>query len=234
MTWVLVTGGAKGVGKEICTHLARQGKNLVIHYRSSKKEAEALAQDLRRMGIRAETIQGDFSTLEGVQTCISLYLAAFQDTEALVNNVGPYLVASALKTAPDALQELFQLHVTAPLALIQALLPSLKNAKGKIINMGMVGCSFPLANTYATGYNMAKLALCMLTKSLAKELASSHVSVNMVSPGYLEGSQDVPSSLPMGRPVSFEEIARLIAFLLEPKNSHITGQNIEVAGAVRL
>ena len=93
------------------------------------------------------------------------------------------------------------------------------------------------ADVNATAYTITKLGLWMLTRSLAKELAPSQVRVNMVSPGYLDISVDLPedvSKLPMGRSGTTKEVANIIALLLDKQSSYITGQNIEVAGAVRL
>ena len=76
----------------------------------------------------------------------------------------------------------------------------------------------------------------MLTKSLARELAESNVRVNMISPGFIENAVDIQSvsRLPMGRPASFDEVTRVATFLIDPKNSYITGQNIEVGGGIGL
>ncbi len=228
MSYTLVTGGALRLGAHIAKSLAKEGRKVVIHYRSSKKEAEALAKE-----IGGQSIYGDFSTLEGVDLFLQEYAARFKETETLINNVGNYLIAPATKTAPASSLDLFQVNVNAPLALVQALMPTLK----QVINLGMVGANIIRANTYATLYNMTKLSLHMLTKSLAKELAPNKITVNMVSPGHLENSIDLPSdlsTLPMKRSCSLEEVSRVILFLLQKESAHITGQNIEVGGGERL
>ena len=93
------------------------------------------------------------------------------------------------------------------------------------------------ADVYSTAYTMTKASLLLLTKSLALELAPDQVRVNMISPGYLEDSVDLPmdlSKIPMQRPAKSEEVADVIAFLLSDKAYYLTGQNIEVAGGTRL
>ncbi len=234
MKWTLITGGARGLGREISRTLAVKRKKLVIHYHRSASEALELQGQLRRLGVDVEILEGDFSTVASTQLFIDQYIKQFSDTDTVVNNVGNYLLGAATAIHPQELNQLFHLNVTASLMVIQSLLPSLKQSHGHIVNMGMVGSNAVAANTYASAYNMTKLALAMLTKSLAKELAP-YITVNMVSPGYTERSIDLPSdlsSIPMQRPARLEEVAHTVEFLLE--QTYITGQNIEVAGGTKL
>lgn len=237
MAWTLVTGGAKGLGREIALALASQGRDLIIHYRTSEQTAKELIQELHQKGVKAETIQGEFSSLETTQEFTSRYLKQFPDTQSIVYNVGNFARGSALNTPPQELQALLQTNLLAALSLIQALTPSIIRHKGEILTIGMVACSKFRASTYAFGYDLTKTALWLLTHSLAKELAAHKVRVNMVSPGYLEESVDLPKeidSLPMGRLASFSEVARAVSFLMDPASAYITGQNLEIAGGIRL
>ncbi len=224
---ILVTGGAKGLGAEICAELAQRGHSVVIHYNQSQKAAETLAAKCQ-----AQTIQGDFATPAGVEAFIKNYRGRFPSTQGLVNNVGNYLIAPASKTTHQAWRDLFQTNFFAPQALIQALLPSLKS----VVNIGTAGLHSDRAETYASAYMATKSALWFLTRSLAKELAPDHVTVNMVSPGILETSVDIEkvSKVPMKRPATLKEAAHLVGFLFEKDSRYITGQNIEVAGGFKL
>ncbi len=237
MGWVLITGAAKRLGAEICGQLAAKGYSVVVHYNTSKVEAEAAVNGLRKLGAKAESIQGDFSTIQDTQDFIERYIVRFPKTQSLINNVGNYLVKPASTTTPEEWADLFQTNLNAPAALTNALLPSIISEKGSIINIGVVGLEAGRADTYCPAYTASKMGLLLLTRSLAKELASKNVRVNMVSPGLLENAVDMPkdmSMVPMHRPGRLEEIARVVTFLLEPENGYITGQNIEVAGGLRL
>ena len=237
MAWTLVTGGAKRLGAEICRTLAALNYDLVIHYNTSNKEAVSLRQECQQQGVRAEIIQGDFSTEESTTRFCNEYLERFTLTRNLVNNVGNFLIKPALETSVLEWNAMFQNNLHVPFMLTKALAPKIKSLHGCIINVGVAGLETIRADTYSTAYSSAKLGLWMLTKSLAKELGPDLVRVNMVSPGYLETAVDLPSDvskLPMGRPGKLTEVADLIAFLLEPTGAYITGQNIEVAGAIRL
>lgn len=237
MNWTLVTGGAKRVGAAICRTLAQEGYDILVHYNTSEDEANQVVNFCRDCGVRAEKIQGDFTTLESTQQFVHTVLEDYSSIKNLINNVGNYLVASALKTPVDEWYTLFQTNLHTPFVLIKALIPSIQISKGSIINIGVPGLDAGRADTYCSVYTTTKLGLLMLTRSLAKELASSGVRVNMVSPGQLDISMDAPrdpSQLPMKRVGTTEEVARVVAFLLDERNSYITGQNIEVAGALRL
>ena len=234
--WTLVTGGAKRLGAEICQTLAASGHNIVVHYHNSHDDAINVQAACKKLGVEAELLQGDFSTQETTQKFIDAYLSQFTETEHLINNVGNYLIKSALNMPLKEWYDLFQTNLHAPFALIQALTPSLKKQQGSIVNIGIAGMNHLPADTYATAYSITKASLLMLTKSVAKELAPDHVRVNMVSPGYIDNAVDLPdpSRLPMGRPATTQEVARAVEFLINKDNAYITGQNIEVSGGVRL
>ncbi|HXF29040.1 MAG TPA: SDR family oxidoreductase, partial [Chlamydiales bacterium] len=225
------------LGAEICRTLAKQGRSIVCHYRNSSKEADEIVSFCRSVGVQAESIQGDFSSQEGIHDFMIRYKAQFQSTECLINNVGNYLLGPASQVSLDNFYSLFQSNVAAPFVLSQGLIDSLKATQGQIINIGTAGLQASRADTHSPIYRATKMALLSLTKSLARELAGDGVRVNMVSPGYLVTSEDLPadiSKLPMKRATQFEEVAAVITFLLQKESRSITGQNIEVAGGVAL
>ena len=235
MKWTLVTGGSKRLGAEICKSLASQGYPILVHYRSSEKEAEEVAFSCRQHGVDAHIIQGDFSTPESTVLFIETCQRLFPDIKNLINNVGNYLVKPAEKTTSEEWNALFQTNLHAPFALCNAFIPTLRSCRGSILNIGVAGVNTIHADIKRTAYSATKMSLLMLTKSLARELASSHVRVNMVSPGYLENSVDLSeANLPMKKPATLEDVVRTVLFLLDGRNGHITGQNIEVGGAIGL
>lgn len=237
MNWTLVTGAAKGLGSALCLELAKRGYSLVIHYRESRDEAEALKVECIKHGVMAEIIQGDFSTTEAVLQFLEEYTTRFPNTANLINNVGNYYIGTALNTPIDMWKDLYQTNFLSSLQIMQTLTPSIIQAKGSIINIGVTGIQSVPADIYSPAYTSSKLSLWMATKSLAKELAGHGVRVNMISPGYLENAVDLPTNLsilPQGKPVTLDETAQLVAFLLDDANASITGQNIEIAGAIRL
>lgn len=235
--WVLITGGAKRLGAVISEALASQGYNVVIHYNKSIEEASEVVERCRLKGVNAEAIQGSFDTPSSVLDFSSRYLQKYPQTYSLINNVGDYLIESSLRTSYEDWLKVFQLNLHTPFMLSKELVPYLANTQGRIINMGVSGLFRQAANTYSSAYTLSKEALWGLTRSLALELAENKVTVNMVSPGMLDISIDYQSfleKLPMSRPGTCLEVARLVTFLLHPDSSYITGQNIEIAGGLGL
>jgi len=234
MKWTLITGGAIRLGAEISKELAIAGHNIVVHYNRNRDAAEKLAKELQGYGVKSAIIQGDFSSRQSIDDFLNRY--GF-DTKYLIHNVGNYLIDTPLKTPIEAWEELFQTNLFAPVQITNKLAPDIIRNKGRIITIGVTGINSARADTYATAYTQTKASLLGYTKGLAKELADKGVTVNMVSPGRLENAVDLPEDPktdPMGRPGKLHEITRVIKFLLEPESEYITGQNIEVAGALRL
>lgn len=236
MTWTLVTGAGMNIGAALCRKLAENGYPVVIHYRSSEVEAMELREDCRRLGVHAECLQGDFSSIEQTNDFIRCYQEKFLHTRALVNNVGNYLQGTALDTDVQGWHDLFQTNLIAPVQLSRALAPALGSCQGRIINLGCAGLDHR-ALTQSLAYNSTKEALLRFTRSLACELAADGVTVNMVSPGIVEGSvvgADDPARVPMGRLAQHTEIGDTLLYLMSAAADYITGQNIEVAGGYRL
>lgn len=235
--WTLITGGAKRLGAEICLALAKENHNIVIHYQHSKEEALNVVEKCKAFGVQATLIQGDFSTVESTQAFAKRYLKEFPLTKNIIHNVGNYFQGSPLQTPIHHWIELFQNNLYAPLILTQYCVEALKQHQGVVIHIGIAGIQHIRADTHSTAYACAKTGLWMLTKSLALELAPHCIRVNMVSPGYLNNSVDLPEhfkQIPMQRTGLPEEVATVVAFLLSDEAAYITGQNIEVAGGVRL
>lgn len=237
MKWTLVTGGAKRLGAQLCLALAAKGYSILLHYHTSQREAQMVVEACRSFGGAAEMIPGDFSTSESTESFIRDCQARFPTIKGLINNVGTYLVKPASNTTINEWNIVFQSNLHTPFALCRAFLPSLSQNGGSIINIGIAGLEGFRADVYSTAYLSAKMALLVLTKSLAKEMASKGVRVNMISPGYLENAIDLPKDLtllPMQRPALLSEVSQMVIYLLDEQNRYITGQNIEIAGGVRL
>lgn len=231
--WTLVTGGAKRLGAALCLALAEKGHAIVVHYHQSQKEALQVVAACQALGVKACAIQGDFSSTASVQDFVQRYLQQFPDTKNLINNVGNYLIRSALQTSFEEWMLLFQVNLHTPFMLTQALAPSLIQQQGNIIHIGVSGLKPHAAHIYSTAYTLTKEGLWGLTLATARELAPQKVRVNMVSPGQLDISVDC-HPIPMQRPGSCWEVCRVVSFLLDSESQYITGQNIEVAGGLGL
>lgn len=228
MNYVLISGAAKRLGADIALYLARCGHNIAIHYRSSEKEAKEIALKVMDLGKKAVLVQGDFSTRKGVRQFIRR--CPLSEIRSFIHNVGNFHKGSLSRTDEEVYYELFQVNLHAAFEVSKALLPSIKKRKGTLIYVGIAELETGGADTFATVYQITKSALWLMMRSFAKELVGDGVTVNMVSPGYLQGSVILPKE--EGSIVAYEDISKMIAFLIE--NRSLTGQNIAIARGVRL
>ncbi|MBL4621714.1 MAG: SDR family oxidoreductase, partial [Immundisolibacteraceae bacterium] len=235
----LVTGSAIRTGRSIALQLASAGANLLIHYHHSGEAAEQTAAACRQFGVRAETVSADLGQPEQAGQII---FQAAEDhglaIDILVNNVGNYPNSPPLGLPADQFGDLLNTNLIAPYALIQALLPQLSSApEADIINLGYSGAEHPVANHHAMAYQISKTGLLILTRTLAQQLGPQNIRVNMVSPGQLDNSVDLPDSLldhiPLGYAGSESDIAETIEFLLV-QGRYINGANIDVGGGYRM
>ena len=235
----LVTGGAIRTGRAIALQLAAAGADLLIHYHQSAQQGQQTAEDCRCLGIKVETVSADLGQPEQAGEVIRAAAESHGlKIDILVNNVGNYPNSGPLGLAPSQFGDLLSTNLIAPYALIQALLPQLsKAAEADIINLGYSGAEHPVANQHAMAYQISKTGLLILTRTLAQQLGPDNIRVNMVSPGQLDNSVDLPESLadhiPLGYAGSESDIAETIEFLLT-QGRYINGANIDVGGGYRM
>ena len=235
----LVTGAARRTGRGLALALARAGADVVIHYGQSQKDAESAVADIAALGRRGWVIGADLAQPGQAEALIEAALAQTGRLDVLVNNIGNYPLGDPLGLSADAFRATLETNLTAPYALIRTALPALvASGAGQVINLGYAGVEHPVANTRAMAYQISKAGLLVLTRSLAQALGPQGVRVNMVSPGHIDNSVDLPadiqSHVPLGRPARIDDIAGAVLFLLSPAGAYITGANIEVAGGYRL
>jgi pteridine reductase len=178
---VLITGGARRVGAAIARELHAAGANLVIHYRKSGGDAEALANQLNATRPQSTaTIQADLLEVARLPALVEFTERTFGGLDVLVNNASTFYPTKVGEITPAAFDDLFGTNLRAPLFLSQAAAPALRRTSGLILNIVDIHALRPLR--HYTTYCAAKAGLHMLTRSLAKELGPE-VRVNGISPG---------------------------------------------------
>ena len=235
MSYILITGGSKNIGRETALFLAKNGYDIAIHYKDGKDSAESLVHEIKSFGVKSEALFGDFSSINGLKEFVFVAKSKLKVIKGLINNAAVYKVGSLEDTTYEELAQMFQVNLFSSFYLIKSFVPELKREEGSIINLGICGLLTKFADEYAAAFQMSKLSLLMLTKSFAKSLAKDRIRVNMISPGYTETSIDLPRSaevVPLSRFAKNREIAEAILFFL--KSPYITGQNLEIAGGLRL
>ena len=236
----LVTGGARRLGAAIATAFHGAGANVVIHYRGSRQDADALAEtlDSLRPGSTA-LVQGDLLDTEALPGLVARAAAAFDALDILVNNASSFYPTPVGEITLAHWDELIGSNLKAPLFLSQAAVPWLRRRGGLIINMVDVHARRPLAGHPV--YCAAKAGLEMLTYSLARELGPE-IRVNGIAPGAIlwpesgvsEDEQAATlADIPLGRTGGPADIAACALYLAR-EGSYINGQVIAVDGGRHL
>ncbi|MEX2027986.1 MAG: SDR family oxidoreductase [Candidatus Curtissbacteria bacterium] len=231
MKVAIVTGSAKGLGREMALALAREGYILVLHYLHSKDEAsEALAQ-IRKVSPKSIIVSGDVTNEDDVQKIVENVEKEFGQVDLLVNNVGNFLFKEFGKTTSAEFRDMIESNIYSTLFVSRAVLPIMRKQKsGQIINVGAVGAERLVVREKSTPYFLGKTGVYVLTKVMAAEEASNGVRINMVSPASMKADIFEKKDFPSGRPATHEDVIGALLFLISPDNSYINGANVEVSG----
>jgi 3-oxoacyl-[acyl-carrier protein] reductase len=234
---VLVTGSARRLGRALALRFAAQGCFVFIHYLGSRREAAATLQAVEATGGKGALVHGDLSTPAGVEALAAEVRAQAKRLDVLVNNVGMYQVGPLETFAPADFELTLQVNLSAPFRLVQALSPLMPRG-ARVVNIGYAGLDNLTATTHNTAYLVSKTGLLVLTKSLAQALGPRGIRVNMVSPGILSNSVELPERasdyVPLGTLGDVNDVSDAVAFLCGREARYITGVNLDVAGGYHL
>ena len=228
----LVTGAAKRVGRAVALELARRGAHVAVHYHGSKDQARQVAEQIRSMGPRAETLQADLASPGDIERLFAELGQAFGGLDVLVNNAAVYHRTPIRTLTAEQWDREMAVNARAPALCIRHAVPLMAHG-GAVVNVADIAAEKAWPGYPA--YCASKAALLALTRSAAKALAPK-IRVNAVSPGVAMWSEDsdpqrekrVLSQVPMGRPGSAEDVALAVAFLAQ--QDYITAQNLRVDG----
>ncbi len=240
----LITGGATGIGRRTAFQLAEKGIHLAINYRRSKEKAELLAAELSsKYGTENLVIEGDVTNSNDCERIVERAISAFSTIDILIHNAGPYI--HSRKSMTDYSNEewnyLINGNLNAVFYLSKSIIPLMRKKKwGRIITIGFDRIETAPGWIYRSAFAAAKSGVASLTKTLAMEEAEYGITVNMVCPGDItsdwkekdifNASQLKDENAPIGRPGTGEDIARVIAFLIEKNSDFITGSVIPITG----
>jgi NAD(P)-dependent dehydrogenase (short-subunit alcohol dehydrogenase family) len=245
----LVTGGSRGLGRNTALKLAEHGNDVILTYRSSRNDADAVVNEILHLGRRAVALPLDVeiaSTFSDFATKVHDSLQSFQTErfDFLINNAGIGVYKSFAETTESQFDQLVNSHLKGTFFLTQKLLP-LINDGGRIVNLssGLTRFTFPGYSAYAA----MKGGIEVLSRYMAKELGPRKIAVNVVAPGAIETdfgggavrdnkelNAMIASQTAMGRVGLPDDIGGAIALLLEAENSWINAQRIEISGGMSL
>ncbi len=242
---ILVTGGARRVGRAIALTLARAGADVAVTYRSSFAEADQTAAAIAALGVRSGAIPCDVRSEPSVREAVDSAVTAFGQLDILVNNAAVFASAALESLTLDQWDAVFETNARGPFLVAREALPHLRAARGRIVNIGSLGASHAWAGH--AHYCASKAALHMLTQAMAKAFAPE-VSVNCVAPGWIEfpASPEFSESsttereaarfaakTPMGRNGAANDVAQAVLFFASGPH-FITGQVLAVDGGLGL
>lgn len=241
---LLVTGGSRGIGAAVCRKAAAQGYDLLVNYRSDKAAADAVAADCRTLGAKAEVVQGDTATEEGIA---AIFAAAdlLGPLHGLVNNAGVVDVTARVEEFDRArLDRMFAVNVIGKIRCATEAVKRMSTKHGGqggvIVNISSMAAVIGSSGQYVD-YAAAKAAVDTFTVGLSREVATEGVRVNAIRPGIIDTeihasgglpdrARDLAPIVPMQRPGTADEVADSVLYLLSPQASYVTGAILNVSG----
>jgi len=242
----LVTGASGDIGGAVARLFAEHGADVVVHYAQKKERAEALAEEIGRLGRRAVAVQADLTSAVEVESLVSQTIAAFNRVDILVNNAGVRRKPGDHKYILEVTEAEWDVeldsHLKAAFLCSRCCVPHMiRHQFGRIINVSSV-----VARSGSSGasvhYPAAKAGMFGFTKALATQVAPKGITVNVVAPGIIESERirwrtpaqisDQIGRVPVGRLGKTSEIAAAALFLASSAASYITGATVDVNGGL--
>jgi NAD(P)-dependent dehydrogenase (short-subunit alcohol dehydrogenase family) len=246
----LVTGGSRGLGKDMALRLAQNGLDVILTYHTKAQEAQDVVKQIEGLGRRAAALQLNTGALQGFESFVTQVKDALHSTfgashiDFLVNNAGIGRYAPVGEVGEEMFDELLNIHFKGVYFLTQKLLPVLQDGGGIVnISSGVTRITVPGSSVYAS----MKGAIETFTRYLAKELGARGIRANTIAPGAVltdfggghlrkneQLMQFVSSVTALGRPGEPEDIGGVVAFLCTEAGRWVNGQRIEVSGGMQL
>ena len=237
----LITGGTRGIGREIAKKFAKEGCNLVLNYVSDNTDVEKIKSEFNEYGIDVLVLKADVSVFSDCENLVKEAIEKFGKIDILVNNAGITKDTLIAMMKEDAFDKVIDVNLKGTFNVTKNVVPyMMKKRNGNIINIssvvGVVG------NAGQSNYAASKAGIIGFTKSLAKELAPRNIRVNAVAPGFIDTDmtsvlsdkvkENINLQIPLKRMGKAEEVANVVSFLANDESSYITGQVINVDGGM--
>lgn len=237
----LITGATRGIGKQIAISLSKEGYNIALNYRKENEELSNLKAEIEQNGVKCLTVQGDISNFEDCEKIAKQVIENFENIDVLVNNAGITKDMLLARMKQEDFKQVIDVNLVGTFNMTKNVISYMMKARqGRIINISsVVGIS---GNAGQTNYSASKAGIIGFTKSLAKEVASRNILVNVVAPGFIETSmtdilkddvkEEIAKIIPLKRMGTPDDVANVVKFLASDDSSYITGQVLQVDGGM--
>lgn len=240
---VFITGGGRGIGKEVALKFAENGYNIVTNYVSDKTDVEALKKEFEEKGVKSLILKADVTDSEAIENLVKKAIEKFESIDVLVNNAGITKDNLLMRMSEEEFTKVIDVNLKGTYIVTKIVSKyMMKKRQGSIINLssvvGVVG------NAGQCNYSASKAGILGFTKSIAKELASRNIRANAVAPGFIETDmtavlgenikENIYNQIPLKRMGKAKEVANLVYFLGTEESSYITGQVISVDGGMTM
>lgn len=237
----LVTGGSRGIGRSAALALGKQGAHVVINYVSNEASAREVAEQIQSAGGKAEIVQFDVASGEAAEKAIAEVAKRLGRLDVLVCSAGISIDALLLRLKDEDLDRILAINVKGAVSCSRAATKVMMRARsGRVIFLSSVVGEMGSAGQ--TAYAASKAALLGVTKSLARELSSRSITVNAITPGFIdtdmtqaltdEQKANINQAIPLGRIGKPDEIAAAVLYLASDEAGYITGQALRVNGGM--
>ena len=235
----LITGGARGIGRGIALDLASQQWKIAICYRTSEADAQKTALAITERGGQALAIRCDVSDPVAAKHLAAQVEQTWGRIDVLINGAGPYHRINLFDETVEGWNDMFDGNLHPIFYLAQAVAPGMKARKsGRIINFSMANADQLLSQPDVTAHYIAKAGVLILTRTLAKLLAPHGITVNAVSPGFIDSGSAPPEELagmtkriPAGYIGTIDDTVAAVRYLLSEEARYVNGANIQISGA---
>jgi len=234
----LITGGARGIGRGIGLDLARAGWSVALCYRTSERAASEAAAAIEAAGARALAVRADVSDPGAAEALVRRVEATWGRIDALVNCAGPFHKVELLAETPAGWREMIDNNLHPLFYLARAVAPGMIARRwGRILGFAMATADQLTGQTNVTAHYVAKAGVLILVRSLARVLGPHQITVNAISPGFVDSGGSDPAELqkmvpriPAGYVGSVDDVVAAARFLLSEEARYVTGANIHVSG----
>jgi len=235
----LISGGARGIGRAVALDLAARGWSVAICYRTSAKEAIEVVDAVKAQGVGGSALQCDVSDPQAAVAWVQRVHQDWGRIDALINGAGPYHRVSLLDETNDGWHSMFDNNLHPVFYLSRAVIPLMKEHNwGRIICFSMANAEQLIAQPQLTAHYITKVGLLVLARSLARLVAPHGITVNAISPGFIDSGsapreelEAATKRIPAGYVGSVDDAASVVRFLLSDEARYVNGANIQLSGA---